>query len=311
MKTLLPPVTGTLAVFVLALALFIWRQSHVIADLQEALARRQEAEVQLRREHEQALRDRERALGELRQSVAQLQRELVVVRAAAGYDSAGGELSSGAFLSEFRLRQLRRIVQERYGELFDRLGLSPATLEQLKRLLVELENATIWAPDPGADGAATDAASRRTAADIHADIYDLLGYDAYMAFDRYGRELTLARPLVRRFAIDAADAGHPLSAAQQSALSRIVFEVTDSQTNADAVKPGAHVPDAATGLTPIDQQLLARAADVLSSNQLDLFRSFRIRERENLAAWRRAVSADGSGQGGAVRAPPEATSAAP
>ena len=84
--------------------------------------------------------------------------------------------------------------------------------------------------------------------------------------------------------------GCPLTAVQRVELSKVIFEVIDPQTNADAVAPGANTPDPATGLTPLDDRVLARATEVLSRPQLELLRTFRIQEREGLSAWRDSLS---------------------
>ncbi len=291
MKTFLPPLTGTLAVFVLVLAIFVWRQGRAIGDLHMALASEDATAAHQREAQQRELQQQKRALHDAKDSISQLQRELAVARAAAGLDTERDRLPADPAMAAYWQRHVRRIVQERYGELFGRLNLSPIALEELKRLLVELttmDSSKAPAADATKDG---EAAPRRTPHEIHDDIYHLLGYEGYTTFDRYGRELTSARPMVRRFANDAADAGQPLSAVQRSALARAIFEVTDPQMNSDAVKPGAKTPDPATGLTPLDQQILSRAPDVLSSAQLDILRTFLVHEREGFDAWRNSLRA--------------------
>lgn len=320
MRTLLPPIAGTMVVFLIALIAFVWRQNHAIEGL-HAQIRSEQAAAQLQHEELQRLRqEHARVREDDAQAMAQLQRELAVARAAAGLELERNGSGNDPEMAEFRQREQRRIVQERYGDLFQRLNLPQATLEEFKRLLVELESSGRKTPAPGGTTAAADgpetsgadaagsASTPRTARAIHHEIYTLLGYDNYAAFERFGRELTAVRPLVRRFASDAADQGFPLSAVQRSALSRVIFEATDPQVNPDVVQPGANQPDAATGLSAIDQLVLARATDVLSAAQLELLRAFRIGEREGLAVWRRSINAAPAAPAPALEDPAVVTS---
>lgn len=292
MKSLLPPVTGTLAVFVIVLAVFLWRQNRVIGGLHDGLAATRAGVERQHEEHQQEIRGHERALQDANDTIAQLRRELAVARAAAGLENERELPAADPAAAEHRHRQQRRMIQERYGDLFNRLNLSPVALEELKRLLLELESPPSTR-DVGVAGAtdAGESTSRRTFAETHDQIYNLLGYEGYTAFERYTRELTSSRPMVRRFAADAADAGYPLSAVQRTALSQAIFEVTDPQISVDAITAGANNPDPATGLTPLDQKILTRAADILSSPQVELLRAFRVRERAGLAAWRDSLAA--------------------
>jgi hypothetical protein len=290
MKTQAFPLVGTGIVFLLALIVFAWRQQSAIerlkGDYATAMAtanREREAHVRVIEQHEKRHRDAQ-------STIAQLQRELTVARAAAGLDSGPTAADIDPAYAELRRRNQRRIIQERYGDLFVRLNLPGEQLEQLKRLLLELDRPT--RPDSGgASGSASHAGLQpRTQAEVHHDIYTLLGYDGYQAFDRYTRELLSVRPLVRQFAHDAADSGHPLSAEQREELARTMFDVLDTQTNPLAVQPGADVPNPSTGLSPLDDLILSRAGEVLSGEQLVLLRQFRIDERQALAIWRKSLA---------------------
>lgn len=288
-----------MAIFLLGLGLVVRRQNQVIDDLrmhivevQAAAGKQMEEQLELARAHERTLRV-------AHEKVAQLNRELEVARAAAGLESARDRASENPDLVAFQQRQLRRVMQERYGDLFERLNLPPEKLERFKQLLVEQastrsslrpaasEAANADSPPP--DGASAPAP--RTPADIETEMRALLGDAEFEIYQDFGRELTRVRPEVSRFASDAADAGHPLTTVQRTAISRLIFEATDPRLNPEAEAAGAGDPDPSTGLAPVDELILTRATEVLSPAQLEVLRNFRIHEREGLAAWRRAIEA--------------------
>jgi hypothetical protein len=299
MRSYLPPVAATLAALVLVLAAFLWRQEKRIQEMRERVA---DAQAAIEAERETATQTARRHAEELRESaekLAQLKRELEVARAGAGTFHEDDHASDDPEFTAFRLRQQRRLVQERYGDLFIRLKLSDEGLNQLKRLLIELlaQRSSDWsAANRTADaspreGAAAGATEVRSAAAVEKSIAELLGPANYAEYQDFGLELTWVRPGVNRFANDAADAGQPLSAVQRTALSRMIFEATDPRYNPAMAGAAARTPDPVTNLSQLDQDVLSRASDILSPAQMELFKRFRIQEREGLTVWRKSLSA--------------------
>ena len=159
MKNLLPPLVGAMAVLLLALAAFLIRQNGAIDEFQRQVSAERAAFDQRAAELKLVIQERERELRDTRDKVAQLQRELSVARAAAGLETDRERSLTDPAALEFRRRQQRRMVQERYGDLFDRLALAPEALEEFKRLLIELEDPPLPAVSAAENKAAGNAAA--------------------------------------------------------------------------------------------------------------------------------------------------------
>jgi hypothetical protein len=181
---------------------------------------------------------------------------------------------------EFQAAQRARshaMLDSRYADLFRRLNLPPAQLEQLKSLLVDRDTimtdvmaaATIAGINPRENGAEMRELYRQTRQDIDAGIAELLGTDAFAQYQHYQQTLpqrTAINQLEQRLSYTAT----PLTAAQSEQLVNLLARSARPEGN--IVPPGRPGGLVAMGGVRMDEQVLSQAAAILSPQQLEAFR---------------------------------------
>jgi RNA polymerase sigma factor (sigma-70 family) len=112
--------------------------------------------------------------------------------------------------------------------------------------------------------------------DLDQAINSLIGVDANEKLEALkGTTFYNSGNSVDESALDMEDAGVPLSAEQAQALAQILHNVSTPATNPDSGAPGFSDADPTTWLSPLDQQLFAKAASVLTPNQLQILKTSR------------------------------------
>ena len=183
------------------------------------------------------------------------------------------------FSAAFQTQQ-KAMLDGRYAELFRKLDLSPAQLDQFKTLLAERQ--TAWRDVMGA--ARSEGLNRGESRDqlrelveitqneIDSEIRSTLGTDVYDQFVQFD-QTTAQRNVVNQLDSRLSYSGTPLNSAQSEALVTILAETSGGSAQGTAQAGmiraigGGNVSfNGAT--TPISDQAIARASGVLSTDQL-------------------------------------------
>ena len=185
-------------------------------------------------------------------------------------------------MAALQQKEMRRSVIRTYGRAIAALNLTSDKAAQLKELLVEKAVTSSDAMD-----AATQAGLQPTSGDTYKAISQatkdldqainsLIGVDANEKLEALkGTTFYNSGNSVDESALDMEDAGVPLSAEQAQALAQILHNVSTPATNPDSGAPGFSDADPTTWLSPLDQQLFAKAASVLTPNQLQILKTSR------------------------------------
>jgi hypothetical protein len=180
---------------------------------------------------------------------------------------------------EFQAAQRARsqaMLDNRYADLFRRLNLPPAQLEQLKNLLVDRDTvmndvmaaATAAGLNPRENGGEMRQLFRQAQEDIDQGIAQLLGTDGFGQYQNYQQTLP------QRFAVNQLEqrlsySTTPLTPAQSEQLVNLLARNARPEGNiVPPTGPGAIV----RGGVRVDEQVLSQAAAILSPQQLEAFR---------------------------------------
>lgn len=172
------------------------------------------------------------------------------------------------------LRDQKRSVEVQYSKAIQALHLAPDIEAKLKDLLVEkimaasdaytaAVNAGIAAGSPESQKAISDASG-----EVDQQIAALVGSDAAAKLEALRGSSSYGTTPVSNIALDLSYAGQPLSDDQVQSLSLLLHNLGDSNQNAEASSPGFTTPDPGSWLSPKDQQFLARASALVTSEQL-------------------------------------------
>ena len=185
-------------------------------------------------------------------------------------------------MAALQQKELRRSVIRTYGRAIAALSLSPDKAEQLKELLVEkavtssdaMDAATQAGLQPNS-GETYKAISQATK-DLDLAVNSLIGADANEKLEALkGTTFYSSGNAVDESALDMDDAGVSLSADQAQALAQFLHDLSNPAKNPDSGTPGFSSADPTTWQSPLDQQLFAKAASILTANQLQILKASR------------------------------------
>lgn len=191
----------------------------------------------------------------------------------------------------------RALLDTRYADLFRRLNLPPAQLEQLKTLLVERDTvmsdvvtaAAGAGINPRESGGDIRQLMRRAQEDIDASIAQILGNDGFAQYQHHQQTFS-QRSAVNQLEQRLSYTATPLTSAQSEQLINILARHTANRTASAITRPGQTGASSAASMG-LNEQTLAQAAAILSPAQLEAFRELQAQS----AAQRRP----GRGMGGA------------
>ncbi|MCF3648787.1 hypothetical protein [Synoicihabitans lomoniglobus] len=187
--------------------------------------------------------------------------------------------------------QRRAALDRRYAELFSKLNLPPAQLNQLKDLLAEKQNA----PRDVIQAARAEGLGREnrdeirelieiTQAEIDADIRDAIGTQAFETLTNF-EQTQPQRATVSQLESRLSYSGDPLNSAQAEAMVGILANTASSGATA-SFGPGR----GGNNSTPITDAAIAQAQAVLSSDQLQALQTLQS-EQQAAAALNQAMRA--------------------
>lgn len=181
------------------------------------------------------------------------------------------------------LTQQKGALDQRYADLFRRLNLSPAQVDQLKNLLLERQSAAAdvmaAAREQGLDGRESREELRKMVQETQAaadeKIRAMLGENAYAEYKTYEQTQT-QRNLVNQLENKLSYTGSPLQSSQMDQLVRILAESSQNARNAAGnqgfairgMDGGGPVVMGGGGSTQITDDVIARAQSVLTQAQL-------------------------------------------
>ncbi len=180
----------------------------------------------------------------------------------------------------------RRRILARYTLLFTALKIPSGSLVPLEELLVERAITNRRAPHPqhGADGRLEGPQSSiQSSRILDAQIAKLVGDEAARLIREWSSAVyyygNAPDGPVAQDAVTLMDAGFSLSTDQLVKLALIRHEVLVLHPEPSG-GPGARSADPATGLTPVDERLLNREAEVLSAGEVSVLRDWTSEERK-------------------------------
>ncbi len=199
-------------------------------------------------------------------------------------------------------------LEQRYGTLFRRLGLSPAELEKFRDLLVERQMSTndaMWvAQQQGikldADPAQWKAAMDKVRADVDEGIRTALGDERYRVYQDYNVNASsyiLLDQIERRLSAT----GAPLQESQSELLLRLLVDTAPSAPAAFSQGPLQGVTAALSGSDPllaaaargpISGETIARAQSILTPAQVATLRQIQSEQKSHADATRSLNQAD-------------------
>jgi RNA polymerase sigma factor (sigma-70 family) len=199
-------------------------------------------------------------------------------------------------------------LDQRYGGLFRRLGLSPAELEKLRDLLVERQVSTVdamWvAQQQGikldADPAQWKAAMDKVRGDVDEGIRTALGDERYRVYQGYhdnASSYILLDQIERRLSYT----GAPLQESQSEPLLRLLVDTAPSAPAAFAHGPlqgvtaamnGSDPLLAAAARGPISDETIARAQSILTPAQVETLRQIQSEQKSRDDAMRALIQTD-------------------
>jgi hypothetical protein len=178
--------------------------------------------------------------------------------------------------------QQRAALDGRYAELFKKLRLTPAQLDQFKNLLVEKQSAMMdvmaaaraQGLDPRRDRDEYRALVAQTQAELDNNIQAVLGDGGFSEYQRYQQTLP-QRATAEQFAQRLSYTSTPLSALQTEQLIQI-FSQTSKPSPADAAARGNFLSSLGMGGggVAISDGALTQAQGVLSPDQLAALQQF-------------------------------------
>jgi hypothetical protein len=182
-------------------------------------------------------------------------------------------------------RRSQENIQTNYGDLLASLHLPADKLAKLKTLLADrmdsVADARAAASDLGlSDPAAVAQAAKQANDEINQEIEALVGDTDYSKLNDFATLQGPLRGVREQYLNDLAYAGVPLDSDQAVALARIVREVWDPATNPDSLAQRSQVIDPETGYTAIDQELINRASNLLSPEQLAIIKASQTATRQ-------------------------------
>jgi len=187
----------------------------------------------------------------------------------------------------WQLKQAQRNIKKAYDGVLASAGLPADKVAQVKKLLLEQaasrQDAIAAAAQVGIDphSPQMDQAVAQAVAEVGNEIKGVLGEDGYQRLTNAMRVNDTSQQLSQGVGVDLAEGGVPLTSVQTSALAQIVadFKTGPQMTNGDprSVQIAAMMqepPDPLTGLRPMDQTQLVRAAQVLAPQQLQILKQY-------------------------------------
>jgi hypothetical protein len=198
------------------------------------------------------------------------------------FDPTNEMRNDPAYSALWRRMQLRRINRQ-YGDVLATLNLSADQLANLKNLMIDREEALLDARDASKNlpAAESRAAIFQAEDEVNKEIDALVGPGVMSQFASTAEVYAIGRTIQSQEGMDFTAAGLPLSAEQVSALADIYanFQIPERlKGTPDFDKLVGAPADPVTGLTPLNQALLAQAAQVLSPAQLPILRQSLIDE---------------------------------
>jgi hypothetical protein len=280
MRLFLPWLISFLALLSIAGAQYdYWQRGLQIAALQDRLA-----QIELKTRIQ--LPDLEAMLRRAEQARTIAQRAVAIgpsaaARAVAPSASGLNDMRKNPeFMALWRKGQLRSI-QQRYGDAFAALKLSPEKIAKFKELTLEQSEAATDARDAarsaGLTAQETGTAVQAAVKEVTDEINGLLGEDGFRRLQGQ-MEVNDVKSMIRNtLAIDLSGAGVGLSSDQLSALATIFVPRTRS-VNPPA--QGWQIPDPQTGLAPSDQAMIEQAAQTLSPAQMPILKAYVLEQRQ-------------------------------
>lgn len=184
----------------------------------------------------------------------------------------------------FQAQQIARAranLDTRYADLFRRLNLPPAQLEQLKSLLVERDTAAMDVMaaavaagiNPREDGRSIGRLINQAQNEINASIEQVLGPEAYANLQTY-QQTAPQRQTVSQLEQRLSYTATPLTAAQSEQLVNVLARTAStgdaSGQRGTTFRPGGPVFN--FGNAPLTDEAIAQAAGILAPAQLDALR---------------------------------------
>jgi hypothetical protein len=278
-------------------------ETHRLSRMQEKILALQQKQAPLAKRLEQLRQERDEA----RQHLAALQRETEPNHAGtqglpnspppATAIEASGQTPTNLFagfakifkdpqMKEMMRAQQKMMVGQMYGSLYKQLGLSPTDEEALKKLLEDRQMAVMDAGLAVMGGSGTD--SKQTAEDAKTlktqfdkQIEDLLGPQAYSAFQQYDQTVT-ERTEVNLFK-QSLSADNALTDQQENDLVDAMYQARktlpeSSLLNSQTRDPSQLTEDGIAQALKVQEQLQKQYADsaalILTPAQLDQFTKF-------------------------------------
>lgn len=177
--------------------------------------------------------------------------------------------------------QQRAALDNRYAELFKKLGLTPAQLAQFKNLLVEKQSAMMdvmaaaraQGLDPRRDRDEVRALVTQTQAELDNNIHAVLGDGAFNDYQHYQQTLP-QRATAEQFAQRLSYTATPLSPSQTEQLIQIFSQTSKSSGEGSARGNFLASIGVGGGGAPISEAALTQAQGVLSPDQLAALQQF-------------------------------------
>lgn len=280
-----------LALATVAAGAFGWQQ-YQRAERLDAMANQARHErQQLRRELQGVEQEREPVLAEAGASAASdLPASIRAEEAEAPGGPGGPEpgesrmnslMNDPQFVAAMQAQQRARL-DGRYADLFRKLNLPPAQVDELKALLAERQTARMdvmaAARSEGLNGRDNREELRmlmeQTEAEIDAGIRDLLGDSGFAQYQQY-EQTAPQRAVVNQLETRLSYSSVPLTRAQSDALVNLLAEAIPAAGNGNGprYRAGPGGPAAfAGGLAPITDQVIQRAQGVLAPAQVEALR---------------------------------------
>jgi RNA polymerase sigma factor (sigma-70 family) len=182
-------------------------------------------------------------------------------------------------MAALQRKELRRSIIREYSSAIAALNLPPDQATQIKNLLIEkamssadaMEAATQAGLQP--NSGETNRAISQATKDLDQSINSLIGIEANEKLEGLKSTTFHSGNAIEPVALDMEDAGVALSADQSQALALYLHDLSDPTKNPDASTPGFKEADPSTWQSPLDQQFYAKAAAILTPNQLQILKS--------------------------------------
>jgi len=190
-------------------------------------------------------------------------------------------------------KALRHNTIRQYARAIEALKLPPDQAAQVKELLVERNLATNDAHQAATDAGIADStpemgkAIAQAEAPLNQALDSLLGPDGRGKLEALqGTSFYGSTNGIDDLAVDLMDAGHGLSPDQVQALAQTQHDLEDSAKNPAAAAAGYRTLDHNTWESPLDQDFFAKAAALLTPDQLQIVKTSRTEENQRQAIMR-------------------------